>query len=141
MNPFKWNWIWVAVGVCTSCTLTASRPVQEMSDCRAAIQAAKEVGADSVSPEFYRKATEAYFKAQEEYAFRNFYAARIFANKARKYAEQAEYDSVLNGQKRESLAPPEEQTKSEEPYKMAPPKQIPAYQLEQESKAGGSSGK
>src|SRR4051812_24234163 len=54
------------------CSLLATRPLQEMSDTSAAIRAAKEVQADTLSPEFYRQSNEWFFKAKHEYKFKNF---------------------------------------------------------------------
>lgn len=80
-----------------SCSLTATRPTQEMSNTNAAIRAAKEVQADTLAPELYRQSTEWYLRAKHEYKFKNFQLAKEYADKARRLAEQAEFDSLRNG--------------------------------------------
>ena len=90
-----------------SCALTATRPVQEMSDTGAAIRAAKEVQADTLAPELYRQANEWFLKARREYKFKNFLFAKEYAGKARKFAEQAEFEAIKNGGNRTDIAPPD----------------------------------
>ena len=86
-----------------SCSITAVRPSQEMSDLGVALKAAKEVNADVLAPELYRMANETSLLAHREYRFKNFEAAKKYANQARIYAERAEFESLRNGAKRESL--------------------------------------
>lgn len=81
----------------TGCALTVTRPVQEMSNAGAAIRAAKDVNADSITPEIFRAASENYFKAKREYRMKNFEQAKRYAVKAMKLAEQAEFDSFRMG--------------------------------------------
>ena len=81
----------------SSCSLFTVRPVQEMSDTASAIQAAREVQADTIAPDSYRKASEWFFKAKREYKFKNFSVAKEYARRARKLAEQAEFDSIQTG--------------------------------------------
>ena len=81
----------------TGCAIFASRPVQEMSDTGAAIRAAREVQADILAPELYRQSNEWFFKAKREYKFKNFDLARNYADKARFYAENAEFEAIRNG--------------------------------------------
>jgi hypothetical protein len=68
-----------------------------MSNTNAAIRAAKEVQADTLAPELYRQSTEWYFRAKHEYKFKNFQLAKQYADKARHFAEQAEFESLRNG--------------------------------------------
>ena len=82
--------------VLAACSVLATRPIQEMSDTTAALKAAREVQADTLSPELYRKATEWFNKAKQEYKFKNFKAAKDYAEKARRYAEQAEFAAIQN---------------------------------------------
>ena len=79
------------------CSLLATRPVQEMSDTAAAIKAAREVQADVLAPDFFREASEWFYKAKKEYKFKNFLLAKQYAQKARHFAEQAEFDSIRSG--------------------------------------------
>jgi hypothetical protein len=87
----------MATMVPTGCTILATRPVQEMSDTAAALRAAKEVSADTLAPELYRQANEWFFKAKREYKFKNFDLAQTYSNKARLYAEDAEFEAIRNG--------------------------------------------
>ncbi|MCM2322143.1 MAG: DUF4398 domain-containing protein [Oligoflexia bacterium] len=82
------------VGSGTSCTILTTRPVQDMSDTAAAIRAAREVQAEVLSPEYYRQANEWFAKARREYKFRNFHEAKEYSSKARRYAEQAEFEAI-----------------------------------------------
>lgn len=73
------------------------RPVQDMSDTAAAIRAAREVQADTLAPELYRQANEWFFRAKHEYKFKNFDLARSYSDKARVFAEDAEFEAIRNG--------------------------------------------
>lgn len=86
-----------------SCSITAVRPSQEMSNMEVAIKAAKEVGADTLAPELYRMSLEKGLESRKEYKFKNFMQAKILADQARVFAEKAEYESIRNGGKREAL--------------------------------------
>jgi hypothetical protein len=88
-----------------SCSVFATRPVQDMSDTEAALRAAKEVQADTLAPELYRQATEWWFNARKEYRFKNFALAQEDALKARRFAEQAEFEALRNGGNRTDVAP------------------------------------
>jgi hypothetical protein len=79
------------------CSILATRPVQEMSDTAAALRAAKEVQADVLAPELFRKSNEWFFRARHEYKFKNFKLAKEYAYKARFLAEQAEFEALKNG--------------------------------------------
>lgn len=81
----------------SGCSLLATRPVQDMSDTAAALRAAREVQADVLAPELYRKANELFFKARREYKFKNFEEARSLAIQSRRLAEQAEFDAMRGG--------------------------------------------
>jgi hypothetical protein len=125
-NGFRFAFLALAVSACltvASCALTATRPVQEMSDTSAAIRAAKEVQADTLAPELYRQANEWFFKARKEYKFKNFSFADEFAKRARKFAEQAEFEAIKNGGNRTDAAPPDQASTPPTP---APPP-TPAY--------------
>jgi hypothetical protein len=80
-----------------SCSLVATRPVQEMSDANAALKAAVEVQADTLAPELYRQAREWFFKARQEYQLKNFYEAKDLAERSRRFAERAEFEAIRNG--------------------------------------------
>lgn len=107
------------------CSLAVTRPVQEMADCSAAIKAAKEVGAETLAPELYRKANEAYFRAKNEYRMKQFDIAVEYVEKARKYAEEAEFEALRAGGHRNSLAPLEEPKPESSPYDYPTPTGTP----------------
>lgn len=86
-----------------SCSITAVRPAQEMSNLEVSLRAAKEVNADVLAPELYRMATETSLRAHREYQFKNFEKAKKLAEQARAYAEKAEFESLRNGAKREAV--------------------------------------
>lgn len=130
----------ITLGVTSACSLTVTRPVQIMSDTAAALKAAKEVGADSLTPELYRRANEAFFRARNEYRLKNFEIARDYALRAKKLAEDAEYESLRLGATRTSMTPSEEPTSpntASEPYDYPTPTGTPAFILEQQGAAGG----
>ena len=87
----------------SGCTLVATRPVQLMSDTSSAIKAAKEVQADTLSPELYRQANEWFFRAKREYKYKNFYLTQEYAETAKRFAEQAEYDALRGGGNRNEI--------------------------------------
>lgn len=87
----------VAAASIVGCSMMATRPVQDMSDTAAAIRAAREVQADTLAPELYRQANEWFFKAKHEYKFKNFDLARSYSDKARVFAEDAEFEAIRNG--------------------------------------------
>lgn len=90
-------WTLFVFGAVSACSILATRPVQEMSDTAAAIKAAREVQADTVTPELFRQANEMYNLARREYKFKNFQLATDYATKARLLAEEAEFTAVRSG--------------------------------------------
>ncbi|MBC7693613.1 MAG: DUF4398 domain-containing protein [Methylotenera sp.] len=90
-----------------SCSLAVVRPQQDMSDTSAAIKAAREVNAETLSPDLYRQANEAFFRARNEYRLKNFDLAKSYAAKARGFAERAEFESMQSGAQRMSTATPD----------------------------------
>jgi hypothetical protein len=86
----------------SSCTLIQTRPIQKMADTSAAIKAAREVQAETLAPELFRQAGEWFFKAKKEYRLKNFDLANLYADKARFFAESAEFEAVRNGAQRTS---------------------------------------
>ena len=91
------------------CSLFVTRPVQEMSDTNAAIKAAKEVQADIKAPELYRQATEWFLRAKAEYKLKNFDYALEYAQTARHFAEEAEFEVIKNGGARSDDQQPTDQ--------------------------------
>lgn len=106
--------------IALSCSVLATRPVQEMSDTQAAIKAAREVQADTLAPELYRQSTEWFFKAKSEYKLKNFANAKTYSAKARKFAEQAEFEAIRNGASRVDVDAPAEPEAQASP----PPAQV-----------------
>lgn len=80
-----------------SCALTAVRPTQLMSDTVAAVRAAQEVQADVLSVDLFRQAQEWLNRAKQEYKFKNFDLAIRYAQKSKRYAENAEYEAIRAG--------------------------------------------
>lgn len=89
----------------SACAVLVMRPVQDMSDTQAAIRAAREVQADTLAPELFRNATEWFFRARQEYKFKNFKLAKEYSDKARYFAEQAEFEAIRNGGNRTDQTP------------------------------------
>ncbi len=86
-----------------ACSITAVRPAQEMSNMEVSLKAAKEVNADVLAPELFRSASEIGIRARRDYRFKNFESAKKLADQARSLAERAEFESLRNGAKRESI--------------------------------------
>jgi hypothetical protein len=79
------------------CSLTATRPIQEMANAEIAIKAAKDLNADSLVPEIYRAAVDTYFKAKRDFRLKNFDASKKYALRAMRLAEQAEFEAYRMG--------------------------------------------
>lgn len=77
----------------SACGLVATRPKTEMSLAQAALLAAKESGADTLSPTIYRKAEVFYLKAKSAYRRKYFNKAQEYATMSKKFSEQAEYEA------------------------------------------------
>jgi type II secretory pathway pseudopilin PulG len=118
-TPIIWRplFLFLALNGCAS--LTEKRPVQEMANMLSSLRAAKEVSAESLAPEYYRQAIEAYTRAKNEYRFKNFSAAKHYAIKAKEFAEEAEFNAIANGANRASLLP------ADEPPPPPPPPSVP----------------
>ncbi len=122
-----------------ACSLATTRPVQLMSETAAAMKAAKEVNADTVTPELFQRANEAYFRAQNEYRMKNFNIARDYAEKAKRLAEEAEFESLRRGVARTSMTPGDETSSgssSAEPYQYPTPTGTPAFIMEEQGTTG-----
>jgi hypothetical protein len=86
----------------SSCSLLETRPVQEMTNAALAMRAAREAKAEALAPDLYRKAGEWYQRAKREYRYKNFREARIYTDRARFFAERAEFQSLILGNKPET---------------------------------------
>jgi hypothetical protein len=116
-----------------------------MSDTAAAMKAAKEAQADIIAPVLYREANEWWLKAKSEYKYKNFEEAEAYAIKARKLAEQAEFEVLKNpGQHTESIPdtspPAPEATPTESPYAYPTPTGTPYDRANQQQSSGGGGG-
>jgi hypothetical protein len=80
--------------ILTSCGLATTRPKIEMSLAQAAFLASKEAGADTHSPNTYRKAEIYYLKAKSAYRRKYFNKAKQYALLSKKFSEEAEYAAV-----------------------------------------------
>ena len=74
-----------------ACSLTSSRPKEEMSLATAAFLAAREANAHISAPDLFRKAEFYLLKARETYRRKNFDKAKDYALLAKKFAENAEF--------------------------------------------------
>ena len=125
------------IGV-SSCSLTETRPVQDMADTVSALKAAKEVNADSLAPELFRQAVDAYTRSKNEYRYKNFSLAKAYALRAKKFAEEAEYQSILQGANRTSLVPTDEPPPPPPPPEEPPPEQGTPIFLRDEAAAAAA---
>jgi hypothetical protein len=103
MTRFLFGGLGLAPLFLISCSITAVRPAQEMSNLEVSLRAAKEINADILAPELYRMANEVSVQAHREYRFKNFEKAKKLADQARVYAERAEFEAIKNGAKREAV--------------------------------------
>jgi len=74
-----------------ACSLTASRPKEELSLATAAFVAAREANAHISAPELFRKAEYYLLKARDTYRKKYFDKAKDYALLAKKFAENAEF--------------------------------------------------
>lgn len=140
--------VFVSLAVLSSCSLFKTRPVQEMSDTAAAMKAAKDAQADVIAPVLYREANEWWQKAKAEYKYKNFEDAEAYAIKARKLAEQAEFEVLKNpGQRTESpmddgsaSQPPPAPAPADTPYPYPSPTGTPYERAMQPSGTDGGTG-
>lgn len=125
----------------TGCSLFHDRPIQLMSDTTAALKAAREVSADSLAPEKFRLANEAFLRAQNEYRLKNFEMAEKYAKRAKRLAEESEFDALRQGSNRASLLPPEEPVGPPPPSTYeAPEGQLATEAIKQQNAAPPASG-
>jgi hypothetical protein len=123
----------------SGCSLFHDRPIQLMSDTTAALKAAREVNADSLAPEKFRLANEAFFRAQNEYRLKNFAIAEKYAKRARRLAEESEFDALRQGSARTSLLPPDIPAGPPPPSTYeAPEGQLATEAMKQQSQAPSS---
>jgi len=84
----------VALITLESCGLTVTRPKFEMSMAQEAFGAAKESGAEELSPREYRLAEVSYLKARAAYQRKYFDRAAQLAKICIQYSEIAEFNSI-----------------------------------------------
>ncbi len=86
------------------CSILQTRPVQLMADTAAAIKAAREVQADTLAPELFRNSSEWFFRAKNQYKLKNFKLSKEYAEKAKRFAEEAELSAIQGGANRSDLS-------------------------------------
>lgn len=74
-----------------ACSLTATRPKQEMSMATSAFVAARDANAHISAPNLFRKAEYYYGRAKSAYRKKYFDKAKQYAVLAKKFAERAEF--------------------------------------------------
>jgi len=70
------------------------RPVEDLAIADVALKAAQKVKADSLAPDFYRKAENFYLRAKKDFTEGYYDSCKKFANQARLMAEKAEYRAL-----------------------------------------------
>ena len=81
--------------VLSACSSTAEKPVKQMIFASAAMKSAEKSQSEKRSPDLFRKAENAFWKAQRFYVAKEYKEAGKWANEARRLAEQAELDAEL----------------------------------------------
>jgi hypothetical protein len=106
------------------------------------MKAAKEAQADVLAPVLYREASEWWQKAKAEYKYKNFEQAEEYAIKARKLAEQAEFEVIKNPSQRvePNPEPPAPPTAPETPYPYPSPATTPFDRATLPPSGSGGSG-
>ena len=77
------------------CALAVTRPKLEMNLAAAALMAAKDGGAQKLSPRLYHKAEYYYLKAKSAYRRKYFNKALQYAKISTKFSEKAEFVSAI----------------------------------------------
>ena len=70
------------------------RPTEELAIADVALKAAQKVKADSLAPDFFRKAENFYLRAKKDFIEGYYDSCKKFANQARMMAEKAEYRAL-----------------------------------------------
>ncbi len=70
------------------------RPTEELAIADVALKAAQKVKADSLAPDFFRKAENFYLRAKKDFTEGYYDSCKKFANQARMMAEKAEYRAL-----------------------------------------------
>lgn len=70
------------------------RPTEELAYADVALKAAQKVKADSLAPDFFRKAENFYLRAKKDFIEGYYDSCKKFANQARMMAEKAEYRAL-----------------------------------------------
>ena len=78
----------------SACGLATTRPKLEMSYAQAAFLAAKQAKAEVYAASLFRKSEIYYLKAKSAYRRKYFNKAKNYAELCKKFAEQAEYESI-----------------------------------------------
>ncbi len=95
------------------------RPIEELAIADVALKAAQKVKADSLAPDFFRKAENFYLRAKKDFAEGYFDSCKKFADKARLMAEKAEYRALQRQtQMRTRVGDEESSGTSSDPFKV-----------------------
>lgn len=78
-----------------ACSSTAEKPTKPMLYASAAMKAAERSQAEKRSPDFYRRAENAFWKSSRLYLAKEYQDAGKSANEARRLAEMAELDAEV----------------------------------------------
>lgn len=70
------------------------RPTEDLALADVALKAAQKVKADSLAPDYFRKAENFYLRAKKDFIDGYYDSCKKFANQARKMAEQAEFKAL-----------------------------------------------
>ncbi|MCM0604953.1 MAG: DUF4398 domain-containing protein [Xanthomonadaceae bacterium] len=119
----------LALGACAS--VFETRPDQELADAIASVRAAKEVSAENMAPDLYRKAQQSLDLGKREYRFKNYSEAKAALIRAKSYGEKAEFNAIkVGGVRHETPKDPMAQptaasTPDLQPVDAPPPEQVP----------------
>ena len=94
------------------------RPVEDLAIADVAIKAAQKVKADSLAPDFFRKAENFYLRAKKDFAEGYYESSQKFAQQARMMAEKAEYRALQRqSQSKTKVMDEESSGTSSDPFK------------------------
>jgi hypothetical protein len=98
------------------------RPLDDLAIADVALKAAQKVKADSLAPDFFRKAENFYLRAKKDFADGYFDSSKKFAGQARLMAEKAEYRALQRqSQMKTKVGDEEPAGTTSEPFKPKTP--------------------
>ena len=78
----------------TGCAFVATRPKMEMSLAATAFLAARRAGAQTLSPQYYRRAELYFLRAKALYKKKHFDKAKSYAVLSQEFSEKAEFRAM-----------------------------------------------